>query len=373
MGTTRVGVIVRYGLNPIAWRVRHAQGEVADATPYGYHWAESSTDMEWSVDRQEGRAALWWRMTVRHALGFDLVHVWRNRDIIARADVIWTHTEREHLAVALLKTLFPRRYRARTIAQSVWLWDLWPHISPIRRAFFARLLRKHDVEIVLSRVNREASQLAVPGRHVLRVPFGTHFASQRVEGDVAPSRVLVVGNDRHRDWTLLKEVAQRLPHLGIDVISLSPEVRQLEWPDNVTVRSLLQREILTDAYRRAAVVALPLGANLHASGCTVAIEAISAGVPVVATNAGGIDEYLVDADAKLVAVGDVTAFAAALAERAAAASAGDPTVAERRGLSERDYVNRLLSITASLLQGTAFHPAVEAFAPVALPKKEVAR
>lgn len=373
MAKTRVGVIVRYGLNPIAWRVRHAQGEVSDATPYGYHWAESHVDMEWTADRPEGRVALWWRMTVRRVLGFDFVHVWRNRGILTRADVVWTHTEREHLAVALLRTLNPRRYRARTIAQSVWLWDLWPRISWLRRAAFARLLKAHDVEVVLSALNRDDSLRGVPGRKVLRVPFGTHFAVPRSAAPAASAKVLVIGNDRHRDWHLMKAVAERVPGLSIEIISLSEDVKRLEWPANVTVNSYRQREILAEVYRTAAVVALPLTENRHASGCTVAIEAVSAGVPVVATDAGGIGEYLRDADATLVPHGDVEAFAAALEKHASAASVPDPAVAERRGMSERDYVDRLLSITASLMAGSGFDPAVETFAPVSAVEKEHSR
>ena len=99
MDRPRIAVIVRYGLNPNAWEERHRRGEVADRTPYGYHLAESAFDLEWSTDRIEGATARWWRMTAKRVLGFDFIHVWRNRDAIARADAVWTHTEREHLAV----------------------------------------------------------------------------------------------------------------------------------------------------------------------------------------------------------------------------------------------------------------------------------
>ncbi|GAA0493083.1 glycosyltransferase [Microbacterium aurantiacum] len=365
-----MAVIVRYGLNATAWRARHERGEVADETPYAYHLAEPDLTLEWSVDRPEGRLAHSWRMFVRRVLGFDFVHVWRNRAIIARSDVVWTHTEREHLAVGALKALFPRRYRALTVAQSVWLWDMWAQMSAPRRALFARLLRAQDVEVVLSRVNRDTSSTALPGRRVVRVPFGTHFASQPDPGDDRPSgqtpaRVLVIGNDRHRDWPLMARVARRLPDMDFDIISLSEEARGAHWPTNVAVRSIPQREILEHAYTEATVVALPLRPNLHASGCTVAIEAISAGLPVVATDTGGIDEYLEGSGAALVPVGDEDAFVSALASASRATARPDHSVASRRGLSGADYVARLALITHALLANEQIPPDVERFEPPA--------
>lgn len=362
----RVAVIVRFGLNPQRWAERHARGEVVDQTPYAYHLAEQWFAVDWSADHDESSLARWWRMSIRRLLGFDFVHVWRNRRIIRTADAVWTHTEREHLAVALLKMLAPRRYRAVSIAQSVWLWDSWPQMSRARAAFLRLLLRRHAVEVVLSRVNRDASRAAVPGRNVVRVPFGTHFASPAAAAAGAPRstppRVLVVGNDRHRDWGMLAEVTTLVPEADFDIISLSEDARARQWPHNVEVRSALQAQVLA-AYADSTLVALPLRENTHASGCTVAIEAISAGIPLIVSDAGGIDEYVADADADLVPVGDAVAFAEALRRRLSA-PAGDripPTTAADRGLSERDYIARLALLTQAALARTRIDAAVEAF------------
>ena len=368
----RIAIVVRFGLNPHQWAQRHARGEVVDETPYAYHLAEEWFSVDWSQDRHEGRAARWWRMSVRHFLGFDFVHVWRNRRIIQNADVVWTHTEREHLAVALLTALSPRRYRAVSIAQSVWLWDLWPGLSKPRAAFFGRLLRRHAVEVVLSRVNRDVSRAAVPGRTVLRVPFGTHFAAAAAPDALPPSppRVLVVGNDRHRDWGLLAEVTALVPEVDFDIISLSEDVRSRSWPTNVELRSVPQSQVLA-AYAESTIVALPLRVNRHASGCTVAIEAISAGIPLVVSDAGGIDEYVHGADADLVPIGDANAFAAAIRARILASPDGraPSSTARDRGLSQRDYIARLALLTAAMLEGTRIPSAVEAFerVPESLP------
>lgn len=367
MGEPRVAVIMRYGLNRGAWRERFEAGEVVDPAPYGYQLAEPEFTLDWSVDHSESVVAGWWRSAVRGVLGFDFVHVWRNRRLLRTADAVWTHTEREHLGVALIKALSPRRYRFRSIAQSVWLWDLWPDLPAPHRALFRRLLRRHDVELVLSRVNRDDSLAAVPGRSVVRVPFGTHLADPRPAGEEPskPPRVLIVGNDRHRDWALMAEVATMLPEVDFDVITRADEVRRLSWPSNTEVRAIAQSEILTTAYRQASLVAVPLLPNRHASGCTVAIEAISAGLPVIASDTGGIDEYLAGSSSTLVPVGDAAAFADAIRAHLASTDAPDPEMAARRGLSEQDYIDRLVSVTRSLLEGRSIEPAVERFTPVA--------
>lgn len=371
MAKPRVAVILRYGLNPGAWLARHDAGEVVDRAPYGYDRAEQWFELSWSRDHPEGPVRRTVRTGLRRLLGFDLVHVWRNRRIIRHADAVWTHTEREHLAVAALKALRPRAYRAISIAQSVWLWDRWQEAGALRRALYARLLRRHAVELTLSRENRDASRRLVPGRDVRRIPFGTHPASgagpEHVRAD--PPVVLTVGNDRHRDWGLLLDVTRRMPDVRFDVVTRAEDVRARDWPANVTVRSATQTELLARAYAEASVVAIPLRPNLHASGCTVAIEAMSARVPIVATGAGGIQEYLAGTGAAIVAVGDGVGFERALRSALATRARGPARPEVARGLTEDDYVRRLAAITLALREGRPVPAAVEAFAAVPDPAR----
>jgi hypothetical protein len=134
-----------------------------DLTPYGYDLAGDRFDMVWSVAAPEGRLGRALRVRIANALGFDLVHAWRNRTLLFRADVIWTHTEREHLAVALLQRFRRRSRRVPVLAQSVWLWDAWQTWGAPRRALVGWLLRTHPVEAVHSARNRDVSRRAVPG------------------------------------------------------------------------------------------------------------------------------------------------------------------------------------------------------------------
>src|SRR4051812_30187930 len=70
---------------------------------YGYGHAQAHMDIVYSSDHAEGRWQGVVRQALKQALGFDLVHAWRNRDAFNRADIVWTHTEKEHLAISVLK------------------------------------------------------------------------------------------------------------------------------------------------------------------------------------------------------------------------------------------------------------------------------
>jgi glycosyltransferase involved in cell wall biosynthesis len=70
--------------------------------------------------------------------------------------------------------------------------------------------------------------------------------------------------------------------------------------------------------------------NSHASGITTLLEAVAAGTPVVATRAGGLDDYFSDDEVLFVPLGSSAELAAAV-ERALA----NPTEAARRAATAR--------------------------------------
>ena len=363
-----VHVVVVLGADQDAaqWRQRHARGETLDETPYGYDRAEPLVRLSWTRSATESARARQWRRSIAGRLGFDIVHVWRNRRLIRSADVVWTHTEREHLAVALLQFFVPRGRRVPVLAQSVWLWDAWARWGGARRRVVAALLRTQSIEVVHSRVNRDIARRSVPGRAVELLPFGSAASARpmvRQQAGAAPL-VLAVGNDADRDWSVLAAAAARLPDARFHVASSSPRARAVEWPANATVRPAATRAELMGLYAAASVVVVPLKENRHASGATACIEALGAGRPLVVTAVGGVDDYVRD-EARMVDVGDaealVNALGDALAGRVAAPSAD---AAERRGITQRDYVNRYLLVTAWMLGRQEWDAAVSEFASV---------
>lgn len=105
----------------------------------------------------------------------------------------------------------------------------------------------------------------------------------------------------------------------------------------LSLPGVLGRDLLAAAYQLADVVAQPS----HREGFgLVAAEATAAGVPVVATDSGGVRDVLDAAD--LVPVGDVQALAAALA-----AVAADLPAARARAHSRGRALRTLLSAEAS--------------------------
>ncbi|WP_072313817.1 glycosyltransferase [Agrococcus sp. Marseille-P2731] len=356
----RVVVALSYEQDPARWRERHERGEVLDATPYGYERAMDRFDMEWTRSHPEAAAVARVRRALAGRLGFDLVHVWRNRALLRSADVIWTHTEREHLAIAAVL----RGRGPLVLAQSVWLWDAWPQWGASRRRRVARLLRRHAVEVVHSRVNLADARRAVPRRRVELVPFGSAtLPSVREDASAHPPLVLAVGNDVDRDWPLLAAAAEQLPERRFRVISGSRSARAVRWPQNVEHATTATRESLVASMRDAACVVVPVRQNRHASGTTSCIEALGAGRPLVVSDAGGLGDYVGRA-ARLVEPGDREALVGAIAEALSGSVAPpDASTAAARGLTQADYVERYVLITRWLL-GHPWDASVSRFAPV---------
>ncbi|MDD9350478.1 glycosyltransferase [Mumia sp.] len=362
----RVAVVLGHAQDPEEWRRRHEAGLAWDVTPYGYEKAQRWFDMAWARSHPEGRLGRRLREAFRQRLGFDLVHAFRNRRLVADSDVVWTHTEREHLAVLAVQRLERKSRRTPVIAQTVWLWDEWADLPAWRRRLYASLLRGAEVELVHSRCNREISRRRVTGREVVLVPFGSASVAGETGAEVAPSGrslVLSIGNDRHRDWEALREAARSLPEVDFAVATRSPRATGLDWPANATVAPVTNVRDLAALYSSAAVVAVPLLDNAHASGATVCIEALSAGRPLVVSDAGGIADY-VEGDATLVPVGETDALTKAIIDAVSEQSdaAGDRSA--DRGLTQDDYVGRYVLVTRCLLEGAPWDPRISAFAPV---------
>ncbi|WP_191905659.1 glycosyltransferase [Microbacterium caowuchunii] len=339
-------------------------------SPYGYAAASDAVRMSWSTDRDESGIGRRLRRAVYRLLGFDLVHAWRNRAALNEADVVWTHTENEALAaLALLQLL--RNRRTRVIAQSVWLWDDWGSRSSARRRAHLRLLDRAAVEITLSEYNRDHAREVRGTQEVYFLPFGAAInesVAARIREDPvdgAETYVLAIGSDRDRDWETLVAAARLLPDLRFRVATLSRRFPS-DLPPNLAVTPAGSLEESYRMYARADLVVLPLKPNLHASGCTVAVEAQAFDVPLVTTDVGGIRSYL-DGGVHLYEAGDATSLAAVIAAAARTPRARTGSGAQflrDAGLTEQDYAARMLLVTRWVVEGGGFPVQVEALAPL---------
>ncbi|MET7135489.1 glycosyltransferase [Cellulosimicrobium sp. MI9406] len=370
MTRPRVVVHLAHEQDPVAWRARYAAGETLDRTPYGYDLAAGTVDLAWSVSHRERPSVARVRRALAARLGTDVVHAWRNRALLGSADVVWTHTEREHLAVGLVRATLPRRRRPAVLAQSVWLWDRWDDLGRARRRLFAAVLRGHAVEAVHSDVNRRVALDRVPGRRVVLVPFGTAPATGEggaagTDGPGTTPEVLAVGNDRDRDWDVLRAALDLLPGVTARVASRSVAAARVAVTGRVDVAPATGRAELARLYAGCRVVVVPLRENRHASGATACVEAMAAGRALVVTDAGGVRDYVAGTRARLVAPHDAAALAEAVRHALGPGEATSAADVRARGLRQEDYVARYVLLTRALVAQAEIPAAVSSFEPVA--------
>jgi glycosyltransferase involved in cell wall biosynthesis len=235
-------------------------------------------------------------------LGFDLVHAWRNRENLRSADVVWTHTEREHLAAALL-FLAARRPAPKLIAQCVWLFDKWNRLSMPKRALYRRLLKCADVVTTQSPEDLKVARAILadqPAECILSGGAVEWMSPPREAPNHRPLHLVSLGNDMHRDWeTLLQAVGGRNEYELVIATGKLPR-KLLRNASNVKVVNAKTAAEVRCLYRWADVVVVPLKYNRHASGITVVFEATISGVPVVVTDTGGLRAYFSDAEVSYV-------------------------------------------------------------------------
>lgn len=344
------------------WRRRWRAGMVPDETPYGYHHAEKEGfKLSWSgkLVPARGLAALPFKVC-RRLLGFDVEHAWRHRKALfdADTDVIWTHTEREFLPVALLSMVLMLRCPPM-IAQIVWLADEWPRLSSFRQKIWRTLLRRVSVVTCHSPDNQRflASQLGVD--NVRLVEFGIApelYAPEPPDikplSGARPVRVLVMGNDRHRDWqTLSKALGGQT---GVDVF-----IASATYPDHLLAGNMVRQVCDFPAVRKRLlwcdVVVVPVVSNIHVSGLTVTLEAVACGKPVVVTDTGGMTHYFGPEAVWLVPVGDAGALRAQVMNAATDVVQAQAKVVAARArfvamrLDTQGYARRHVEISKALL------------------------
>jgi glycosyltransferase involved in cell wall biosynthesis len=351
---TSVFVFLGHGQGDENWEERVRRGEANNPGPYGYAYARPRMRITYARSRTEGRLARLARAGLKYLLGFDLVHALHNRRDMGRADVIWTHTEKEHLAISVLKLIGMVSRRTPVIAQSVWLWGWLPDAGTIRRAFTLRLLRLNQIHTVLAadgaRIGTE-----ILGEEVILVPYGV------TPTDPAPPRtvrsrqlVIAPGNDKDRDWETLGRAAELCPEIDFVVLSRRAAAQRLGRLANVQVRQAADAVEMIREYAACDAVVVPVKQNPHASGATTVLQAISMQRPVVVTDVGGIGLYGGDTafycsigDAESLANGLRSALVLGTLERC---SRGRQDMLDR-GLTEEDYAMRHVLMSDDLLAG----------------------
>ena len=368
MSLLRVFVILPRNLDATGWKERFAHGEVPDQSPYGYHFAEAlGAKVTYSRTTPTPFGPLGFLdKAVKRLLGFDLRHAWMNRDLLhsKNFDVVWTHTEYEHLAIQALNLVL-KKTGPPVIAQSVWLIDEWRRYWIPKKILYRYLLKNLTVATFHSPKNLAAAkQLQVAPRAELLL-FGISLDSYPIQpprqkfNSSRPIRVLSLGNDRHRDWTTLFDAVGGQSEFELRVGST-------KWPSkllatNVQVSAMSQEQIRS-SYEWADCVVVPLKKNLHASGITAILEAVACGVTVIATQTGGLEAYFDDDAISYVEAGDAGALLSAVKSLA-----NDPVQAVQfaanaqqqlveRELTTQGFAQRHVRLSERLIKDQATRP-----------------
>lgn len=293
-------------LEPRLWSARHGQGEVPGRYPYGLdRIGHAGFRIETELVRPLRRRPRDWT-------GLLNPRCWlpRPEERTGPAMLAWD----ESTAVPM----FVRHAHSdrRLMAGIIWATDLartpvnMPRLSVLRQVY-----RRMDAVWALSTAQLPVLRdwLGVPMDRIHFVPFGIDTSFFRAAPLPDRPMVLSLGNDRDRDPTTLFEairlIQSRLPGTRFVVQSQSG----LPVSPGVEVIPRLTGPQVRELYAQATVVAVATRPNMHVSGMTTALEAMSTGRPVILSATDGAADYVQDGiTGRLVPPGDPQAMADAV-------------------------------------------------------------
>lgn len=353
----RVHVELSHDLHPDEWRRRHDRGEVPDRLPYGLDYlADNGIDATFRTPlrgRAKERLA---RAARAKGAGYEWLGALAGLPAAGRRSSDAIFCWHEHTAVPVILRERSVLRGKPVVTGLIWLTD-GDDVSP-GAAKLARHALPHAAAIwVLSRRQLDPLMrdwgVAASRLHYVEQGIDTDFFTAAPSGQAEPGLVVSAGNDRHRDHPMLVEAVRRARlRLGSARLELASRLPVPIEPELGLRHTGLTERDVAGLYARASVVAVATGPNLHASGLTVALEAMASARPLVVPDDSGIAEYVVPGETALVyRTGDVDSLAAALeqllAEPDAAAAMG---VAGRRRVEENYTTRAQAARLASVLR-----------------------
>jgi glycosyltransferase involved in cell wall biosynthesis len=358
----RVFVHLAANFDARRWEQRWQSGRIIginERMPYGYFRAsEDGCVIVYSENKPSNLYEKLVRSWIMRVGKIDFFHAWQNRKEIFDCDVVWTHTEIQYLAILLLFRILFWKRRPKLIAQSIWLFDRWHGLGPLKRWILSRLISKVDVLTVHSPENLKVARVVFPKIRSELVLFGINtdeFGNLKKEMIHRPVRILSIGNDPHRDWPVLIRAVKDMPDCHLKIVSKNVSKAKLNSYSNIEALHLSSNNQLFDAFDWADFVVVPLKANLHASGTTVLQEAAIRGVAAICTDTGGLRAYFSDEEVYFVPVGDSSGIQKAIMKLSSddelrwGLAARAQTKMKTGGISSRCYARRHAELSREAL------------------------
>jgi glycosyltransferase involved in cell wall biosynthesis len=303
----KIHVQLYFGKDADRYRERFRQGAEPDETPYGFHLAaKEGHTVSFSRDVKRGVVA----KVVDRLMGFDLLHAWNNRASIAAADVIWTMTEGEAFAAAMLMKVgvVPRK---PIISTSIWLFNRWDLLPVWRHALYRYLAHEISVMCVHSVECLPIAERAFPTLRCELMHFGIntqYFTIQRPRLSQGPvTHIVAAGNDQTRDWDTLIQAFGSDKRFRLTLACAWLPASRAARHKNVTILKSQTMDELRELYKGADIIAVPMKENVF-SGITVALEAAALGKPVLSSKTGGVPTYFDEGEVLYAKPGDPKAL-----------------------------------------------------------------
>lgn len=267
----------------------------------------SSGISNWEQQRKSNQLPNFWpygldhlSRSFQHLNAIDLVEQSKSRAVVSALKSILFSNRRPGIAIC-----WDERVAVRMLYQApfneMFSGLIWANDDILREGFTFknRLMRASLRQLsgvwCLSRaqIKPTIEWLGFEPRRVHHIIFGVDSDFFRYQEPASgPPMIFSCGNDRDRDpktlFAALDLVRKERPHVRAIVQTNT----NLKPPPNVQVIGRISHSELRDMYKEAALVMVATRPNLHVSGMTVALEAMSTGRPVVISDTAGMEDYV---------------------------------------------------------------------------------
>jgi glycosyltransferase involved in cell wall biosynthesis len=285
-------------------------GRAPDRFPYGLEKLPEGWQLRYPSTSTRRPLVEVVRRALRRFSEVDVIGALQRWRYIWNADVIYAHCEADYLAAAFLLRI-TRRRRPILVGHTIWLFADWHRLAARKRWFLHWMMARVDLFVYNAAPNCDLGSAIFPAGIHEYIPFGVSPIFRAAapwcgRRDGVPL-ILAVGNDRSRDWDVLAEALADLP-VAADVRLATH--RRPPRLNRAVVRPTADIAELSELYRTASCLVVTSKPNSHAGGITTLLEGATIGVPVVATDTGGLSSYFHRSEVAFVPPGDPAALRA---------------------------------------------------------------